>query len=194
MEATTTYTDRELVYLIKQENKKAFDYLYTRYSNILLFVIKKVIADEHIAEDILQDTFVNIWRGIAQFDPQRACLYTWMRNVAKNRAIDFTRGSVYNMRARTNDGEMVLKQLNAFAEQKTDKIGLSQLVTQLPARHSTLIQLFYFGGHSAKEIALYLNLPLGTIKTRLRSAISALRKDFAYNMHDEQLLPAGVNG
>jgi RNA polymerase sigma-70 factor (ECF subfamily) len=83
--------EKEIVILLKKEDKKAISLLYQNYADALYGVIKKVITDEDVAQDVLQETFVKIWRYAKKYDPTKAKLFTWLYRVAYNTAIDKTR-------------------------------------------------------------------------------------------------------
>src|SRR5476649_2115117 len=84
----TTYNEEELVLLLKQQSREAFNYLYKQYSAVLYGVVNKVVYDEQTAQDVLQDVFVKIWTNIDQYDAKKGRIYTWMINIARNAAID----------------------------------------------------------------------------------------------------------
>ena len=114
-----------------------------------------------------------------QFDRTRGCLYTWMRNIAKNKAIDFTRCGVSKMRNKTSENEDNIH-LSCPETQKTDHIGISKIVNNLPPQHQSIVNLVYYKGYTIEEISRLFDLPLGTIKSRMRRAIGLLRNDFNY--------------
>ena len=168
MSITATYSETELIRLINANNKNGFDYLYKNYAGAISYVISKIITDEHTAEDILQEVFINIWTNIHQYDPAKGRFYTWMRNIAINKCKDFLRCSLHNMRKRVGGNQMDINSKIFNTEQKTDRIGLNQLVSKLQADHQKVICLAYYYGHTFEEIAEKLNLPLGTVKSRMR--------------------------
>ncbi len=180
MKSNCKYSEKDLVTFIKQNDKEAFSYLYEHYAGSLMYVVGKYVDDPYSLEDLLQDIFVKIWTKIDQYDPEKSSLYTWMRTVAKNRALDFLKCSANVMNAKTtNDPTLERRHI---AEQKTDKIGLNQLVSKLPEQHRSIVYLVYYNGHTLDETSKYLNIPMGTIKTRLRNALAILRKDFAFSV------------
>jgi RNA polymerase sigma-70 factor (ECF subfamily) len=185
-------SEQKLVLLVKQNNKSAFNYLYSSYSSALFITISKIVADKHIAEDILQETFVNIWANIEQYDPEKGHLYTWMRNIAKNKAIDYTRCSVNNMRKRTEPEHSSIHMQNK-TEQKIDHIGVSGIVASLSPQYQSLICLIYYKGHTFEEISRGFNIPIGTIKTRVRRALQMLRDEFSFNPGTLQELELSKN-
>ncbi len=180
MKPAGKYSENELVSFIKQNDRQAFSYLYEHYAGALMYVVSRYTGDTHFLEDLLQDVFVKIWTKIDQYDPEKSSFYTWMRTIAKNRAIDFIKCSAH-MNSKTTSEQTLETQ--KIAEHKTDKIGLNHLVSQLPETHRAVVYLVYYNGHTLGEASTYLNIPTGTIKTRLRSALASLRKDFAFSIH-----------
>jgi len=173
-------SESELVTLIKQNDKNVFEYLYHNYSAALSYVIGKLITDKQTAEDLLQESFINIWSNIHQYDAAKGKLYTWMRNVTTNKCLDFLRSSVHNMRKRVSGNEMNVSGEILKTEQKTDHIGISQIINNLNSDHQKVIRMAYYYGNTFEEISCQLNLPLGTVKSRMRRAIGIIRSDFAY--------------
>lgn len=174
------YTEEQLIQGVKQNDSSAFSYLYNNYSRALLFVIRKIVRDEHTAEDILQETFVKIWSNIHQFDMEKGRFYTWILNIAKNKAIDFTRSKSHIMNGMMEkDSEKTLLDIHT-TQHKTEHIGVLNLVMKLKPKYQSLVYMVFFNGNTMEEVAQTQNIPLGTIKTRMRSSISLLRKDFEY--------------
>jgi RNA polymerase sigma-70 factor, ECF subfamily len=142
--------------------------------------VLKVVYDEQIAQDVLQEAFVKIWNNIAQYNAQKGRLYTWMLNIARNAAIDKLRSRGEIMKAKIQTGGDVVNNLEwgMKTEQLTDSIGLRKMVAQLKPEYETIINLAYFNGYTLDEISKTLQIPLGTVKTRMRSAIQQLRQIF----------------
>jgi RNA polymerase sigma-70 factor (ECF subfamily) len=171
----TTYSEQELVSLLQQRSDHSFGYLYDNYSGALLGVVSAIVADQETARDVLQETFVNIWRKIESYDPTKGRLFTWMMNVARNAAIDKIRSKGYqdslkNLAIPDTDGNIG----SATMPQPADT-GLKKVLTKLKEDHRVLIDLSYFQGYTHEEIAKILKIPLGTVKTRIRSALTHLR-------------------
>lgn len=181
MQPTVTYNEDELVILLKQKSREAFDYLYKNYSGVLYGVIRKVVFDEQTAQDVLQDVFVKIWNNIAQFSPEKGRIYTWMINIARNAAIDKLRSKGEIMKSKIHTGEDVVYNIEQGmkTEQLTDAIGLREMVAGLKPEYQTIVNLAYFKGFTLDEIAKTLDMPLGTVKTRMRQAIKTLREHFS---------------
>ncbi len=180
MPTTTIYSEEELVMLLKQQSRDAFNYLYRQYSAVLYGVINKIVYDEQIAQDVLQEVFVKIWNNIPQYNPEKGRIYTWMINIARNAAIDKLRSKGEIMKSKIQTGEDVVNNVRGGmkTEQSTDIIGLKKMVSELKPEYQTIVDLAYFKGYTLDEISKTLTIPLGTVKTRMRYAINMLRQQF----------------
>ncbi len=181
MNDTTTYSEEELLLLLKEQSRPAFNYLYRQYSGALYGVIFRIIPDEQTSQDVLQEAFVKIWNNIGQHSAEKGRLYTWMLNIARNSAIDKLRSKGEIMKAKIHTGENVVNNLEQTirTEQATDTIGLRKMVDDLKPEYANIINLAYFNGYTMEEISKALNIPSGTVKTRMRSAMGQLREIFA---------------
>ncbi|MCC6286718.1 MAG: sigma-70 family RNA polymerase sigma factor [Chitinophagaceae bacterium] len=176
MPGATNYTEADLVQSLKQRDRNAFDYLYSRYSGALYAAILNIIPDKETANDILQEVFVKIWRQLDQYDPAKGRLFTWMLNVARNASIDFTRGKQFKNNQRNTEFSERLSDSVEGASINTDNVGIVAIVKRLPDEYSKLITLAYFKGYTQDEIAKEENMPLGTVKTRIRKGLLELKK------------------
>ncbi len=176
MEAVIKYGEKELVMLLKQRQQSAFSYLYDNYSSALQAIILNIVPDYDQAADVLQEVFVKIWRQIESYDETKGRLFTWMLNVARNASIDTVRSKAWQNSKQNNE----LTESNFAAagnvEMNIDQIGLRKIVHQLKDEHKVLVELSYFKGYTQDEISKMLDIPLGTVKTRLRTALSQLRQ------------------
>lgn len=181
MPPANTYTEEELVALLKQQSRDGFNYLYQHYSAVLYGVIVRVINDEQTAQDVLQEVFVKIWNNISGFNAEKGRIYTWMINIARNAAIDKLRSKGEIMKSKIHTGEDVVYnvQKGLKTEQQTDAIGLREMVGALKPEYNAIVQLAYFKGYTLDEISKTLDIPLGTVKTRMRHAIQLLRENFS---------------
>lgn len=173
MVAKLTYEEHELVASLRLKNDEAFTYLYEHYSGALYGMIKQIVADAELGNDVLQETFVNIWRRIDTYDETKGRLFTWMLNIARNAAIDKTRSKGFQQTQRVIplDGEVVQPSVRPGI----DDYGLKKLILKLKDEQRLLIELSYFQGYTHEQIATALHIPLGTVKTRIRSALTQLR-------------------
>ena len=169
------YSESELLEGLQQHDEQAYSFLYDHYSKALFGIIFQIIPQQEIAEDVLQEVFVKIWQHIKSYDVSKGRLYTWMLNIARNQAIDRTRSKDFNNRGKTTElSENVYEE--SGAEIKLDDVGLRKTLENLPEENRKLIELAYFQGYTQEEIANMLNIPLGTVKTRIRATIMQLRK------------------
>lgn len=177
MPESVSYTESELVTLLKQRIQAAFGYLYDNYSGALYNVIFSILQDRELANDALQEVFIKIWRQIDQYDAQKGRLFTWMVNISRNASIDIMRSRNYNNQKQNRELTENVYIAAGTANIETDKIGLRKIINHLKDDHKVLVELAYFQGYTQDEISKLLNIPLGTVKTRLRSALIQL-KDF----------------
>lgn len=173
MVAKLTYEEHELVASLRSKEDEAFSYLYEHYSGALYGVIKQIVGDAELGNDVLQETFVNIWRRIESYDETKGRLFTWMLNIARNAAIDKTRSKGFQQSQRQIplDGEAIQPSVRPGI----DDYGLKRLILKLKDEQRLLIDLSYFQGYTHEQIATALHIPLGTVKTRIRSALTQLR-------------------
>ena len=176
LEPKTTYSEQELVALLNQQDNDAFNYLYDHYSGALFTIINQIVPDKDTASDVLQEVFVNIWKKMDSYDAAKGRLFTWMLNIARNAAIDKVRSKGYRDNQRN---QPMAESENSGIAMSTNPIvndvGLKKVLTTLNEEYRKLIDLSYFQGFTHEEIAKMMGIPLGTVKTRIRSAISQLR-------------------
>jgi RNA polymerase sigma-70 factor (ECF subfamily) len=176
LEPKIKYSEQELVALLKEQNNDAFNYLYDHYSGALFTIINQIVPDKDTASDVLQEVFVNVWRKISTYDETKGRLFTWMLNIARNAAIDKVRSKGYRDNQRTQpiaEGEN--GGMSISSNPMVNDVGLKKVLTTLNEEYRKLIDLSYFQGFTHEEIAKMLGIPLGTVKTRIRTAISQLR-------------------
>ncbi|HNM07044.1 MAG TPA: sigma-70 family RNA polymerase sigma factor [Chitinophagales bacterium] len=154
--------------------------VYERYAPALLGVISRMVQDDYLAEDILQEAFVKIWHNASAYDASKGRLFTWMLNICRNLTIDKMRSRGYKAGKATVMDETRLYEDpgKIYDAIRPETIGLREMVDKLKPEWKELIDLIYFKGFTQQEVAETLNMPLGTVKTRLRSAIQELRTIF----------------
>lgn len=164
--------------MLKLKDKTAFGEFYDNYSGALYSVILRILnGDEESSQDVLQDTFVKIWKNMDSYDASKGSLFTWILNIARNTAIDKTRQK-RNYSIQSLEDSVRIVDLKFNHTSNTDKIGLKEAIKNLKPEYQSVIDLAYFGGFTQEEISTHLKLPLGTVKTRVRSALIELRKIF----------------
>jgi RNA polymerase sigma-70 factor, ECF subfamily len=176
--ADKKYTEDELVMLLKSKNEQAFAYLYDNYSAAINGVIYRLVDNVEVAEDVLQETFVKIWNNLSNYDPIKGRLFTWMINIAKNLAIDTLRSKGFKKQQKIVQDENAVANVkdDNFGAERFDAMGIRKQLANLKPEQRTIIDLAYFNGYTQDEISKEMQLPLGTVKTRMRTAIIELRK------------------
>ncbi|WP_316835828.1 RNA polymerase sigma factor [Pedobacter nutrimenti] len=173
-------SEEDLVLALKSRETIAVQALYDMYSGALLGVISRIVLQQEIAEDLLQETFVKIWNSAELYDASKGRLFTWMMNIARNLAIDKVRSKDFKNTSKNQDIENNVDFIDAQSRVtfNADILGLKDLVTALKPEFKNVLDMVYFRGYTHVEAAEELDLPLGTVKTRIRMAIMELRKNF----------------
>ena len=170
-------SEEALVIALQRKDRSALEYLYDHYSGALLGVISRIIKKEELAEEILQDVFLKIWDRIDSYDATKGKLFTWMLNIARNQAIDKTRSKEFSKSKKTEDIENLVSKVDRrdFTELKVEGIGLEDVLQKLSEEQRFVIDHHYLKGYTQAEMSEEFNLPLGTVKTRMRLAMKELR-------------------
>lgn len=175
---TIKYNEEELIALLKGGDESAFAYLYDNYSAALYGIIYRIINNNQLAEDVLQEAFVKIWNNFSSYDASKGRLFTWMVNIARNLSIDTTRGKSYKqqMKIQSNENAVTNASNRVNENERFDLLGVRQQLTALKEDQKQIIDLAYFQGFTQNEISQKLGIPLGTVKTKIRTAILELKK------------------
>ena len=167
----------QILSLLMSRDEKGFNYLYKNYSGALYGVIIRIVRYEVEANEVLQDVFVKIWNSVKSFDPGKASLYTWMLNIARNSAIDRIKSkSFQNDLQNQSIPDFVSDGIGLSTEQSHEFNEVQDRVNTLRDDYKILINKAYFGGLTQEEIAEELQIPLGTVKTRTRAALTELKE------------------
>ncbi len=169
------YSESELVNLVQSGNRDAFNALYDNYSPALFGIISRIVSSEDTAQDVLQDTFVKIWKNIERYDNSKGTIFTWMLNIARNGAIDSTRSKHERNKIRDTDLIVSIPEEQG-SEMNVDSMGIREVLVTLKPEYQLIINYLYIKGYTQEEAAGELNIPLGTVKTRARTAILRLRE------------------
>ena len=162
--------------LIRLRSREGFDLLYREYAHVIYGMSIRLVQDESIAEDIVQETFVKAWKNIDQFSANRASFTTWILNIARYTAIDYLRSKQYKQRQRNltlDNSELPANKSSMGVD--ADNIGLKNMVAKMEPKYREVIDLIYFSGYTQEEAANILQIPVGTVKTRTRFALGQLR-------------------
>ncbi|WP_228393969.1 RNA polymerase sigma factor [Chryseobacterium artocarpi] len=173
----TTYSEEELIVLLKEKNENGFHYLYDHYSGALYGVILRVVQSKEYAEEVIQDIFVKIWNSIHQYDASKGRFYTWMINIARNTAIDYlkSKGFQNNLKNQPLPDFVYNTTELSTVNNSADYIGFNDVLESLEDDKQELINLSYYQGYTQHEISEKLKIPLGTVKTKMRNALMKLK-------------------
>jgi RNA polymerase sigma-70 factor (ECF subfamily) len=169
--------DAVLIARTRQRDQDAFARLYDRYSPLVYSVALRVLRNPSAAEDVLHDIFLQLWRSPEKFDSARGNCASWLAVIARNRAIDGTRRE----RPRIDPEDVVLispANIETEAERNAVAEKIRHLLKEMPAAQRSAVEMAFFDGMTHREIAAATQEPLGTIKTRIRSALMTIRKAY----------------
>jgi RNA polymerase sigma-70 factor, ECF subfamily len=176
-------SDEDLLRAIALSDEESLAFLYDRYKTILFSIIFRILNNRAEAEDVLQDTFFQVWQKAGNFDESRGRGFTWLVTLARSRAIDRVRSLVSQQRiADESSGiEMVdrITDLEDRTVQKHQRHAVQNVMKELPEEQRKVLHLAYFEDLSQTEIAERLDEPLGTVKTRMRNGMIRLRDKFS---------------
>ena len=167
--------EKEIVSLLERGDKKAIQLLYENYADALYGVIKKIITDEDTAQDVLQESFVKIWRYSKKYDASKAKLFTWLYRIAYNTSIDKVR-SLKNK----NNSEIQIEVSSVYKitsnELNQDVLDIKEHLNTLDDKYKVVLYALFFEGMTQQEASEELDIPLGTIKSRLKIGLRELKK------------------
>jgi RNA polymerase sigma factor (sigma-70 family) len=175
-EPTKQNVEETLVYHLKQKCHKSFGELYNNYSGALYKVALDFMRDENCANDVLQEAFINIYRNIDTYNASKSRLYTWMLTITRNICIDTMRSKAYKNNLKNDSLVEGVDVMSASFLPDTDCIGLYKMLEKIKPVYRQIIELYYYKGYTSIEIAEMFAIPLGTVKTRIRAAITQLRE------------------
>ncbi len=172
--------DSDLVLMLQSGDEGAFAILYDNYAALLFGTIVRIVDDRKEAENLLQDCFVKVWQNIGRYDSGKGRLATWLINIARNTAIDFTRSKYFSQKKKNQSIENLVgaETGRSVSQPSLETMGLRQLVYKLTPTCREVIEWMYFDGYTQQEIADNFGIPLGTVKSRTRLAIKELRAYF----------------
>ena len=174
--------DDRLVVALESRDQKALETLYDRYGDYVYSVCLRMVGDVQLAEDLTQEVFLRLWRRPDLYDVERGRFVTWLLSVARNRGIDERRSRGRRFKHESPPSLAAEESLATASVEGEDTAVLSEervvvqrALAKLPPEQQLAIRLAYFGGYTQQEIALGLNQPLGTVKTRIRLGMQKLR-------------------
>lgn len=173
--------DKELVQAIVERRSDAVAELYDRYSGMLKALSQRILHDPSDAEEILQETFLQVWNQAGRYDPKRSSVSTWLVLISRSRSIDRLRSRQVKLRTATAAGRenpdihTSPKGVGNVLGQERRK-RLQEEMAKLPGEQSKVLELAFYSGMTQSEIAEHTGIPLGTVKTRTLLAMKKLRQ------------------
>jgi RNA polymerase sigma-70 factor (ECF subfamily) len=178
----TILDDASLMLLIAQSHSEALGELYDRYSRLVFSLALHIVGDQSVAEEITQDVFTSIWEKAASYQAERSKVSTWISSITRYRAIDVLRRWKARPEQHSISWDDSQVEMASHPENTTEQAELAMhakavraAIASLPREQQEALALAYFKGYSHSEIAEYLGEPLGTVKTRIRTAMQKLR-------------------
>ena len=174
-----THPDIALIEQIIQRDQDALMALYERYGGAVYSVAYRVLQAQYLAEEVTQDIFLKIWHQPERWDVNRGRLSTWLLTITRNAAIDRLRKEKRQPLQKYELQDNIVKNSISTAVDEPlwhDGQLIHQLLLELPPKQQLLIEYAFFQGYTHSELAELLDMPLGTVKTRLRSGLQKLRK------------------
>ena len=171
--------EKNIVELLHQNDKQVMAIIYDQYSAALYGVVLRIVQTEAIAQDVMQDAFVKIWKNGSTYNSSKGTLFTWMLNITRNTAIDKIRSKHFRKgeKIQTLDHHVYNQESRSHGI-NPDEVGVKELLNNLEDKYKEIVDLIYFNGYTQQEVSEHLNLPLGTVKSRLRIALRELRNLF----------------
>ena len=167
-----------LLVRIREQDERAIEALYERYSGPLYSLAYQVTGGDRFAQDVVQEVFVAVWKNAGRFDPARGSLSSWLFALARHKAIDLVRREA-NVRRHTADVDLELEEaaddVDQEAWRRVRRDAVRAAMTELPEAQRVALEMAFFGGLTHVEVSEALGIPLGTAKTRIRTALLRLR-------------------
>lgn len=172
--------DAQLVALVAERDGGALEALYDRYGKPAYSLARRILVDDLLAQDVVQEVFLSLWRDAGRFDPGRGSVATYLLALTHHRAVDVVRREENLRRRRTGDEGLATE-----ADPKADVEGAVELSDRqqrvrvalqgLPDAQRQALALAYFGGYTQREVAALVGVPLGTVKTRMAAGMRKLK-------------------
>jgi RNA polymerase sigma factor (sigma-70 family) len=173
-----TATDEALIEALRQKNLDALEELYDRHHRMAMAIVYRVLSDRGMAEDVIQEAFLAVWRQSETYAASRGSVRSWLLSIVRHRAIDLTRGSAFS-REKVSLDQVVLEPRYPDTWQEVsarlDSQQIRKAMDELPQEQREVIMLAYFNGYNQREIAERIGVPLGTVKGRIRLGMQKLR-------------------
>ncbi|PCJ66665.1 MAG: hypothetical protein COA58_04190 [Bacteroidetes bacterium] len=169
--------EARIVQMMHNGDKQFLDLLYQEYGGIMYKITVGITKSQEAAEDVLQESLVKIWKNATRFDASKAKLVTWVVQIAKNTALDFVKSkATRNAQITDTMADKPVVAEYGISTQNEDFIGLRETIKEKLNEHDQrILNMLYFEGYTQKEVAEHLDMPIGSVKTRIRMTVNQLR-------------------
>jgi RNA polymerase sigma-70 factor (ECF subfamily) len=173
--------DEELMQLVQDGDPRAFELLYDRHGGAAFSLAYRMVGDRAAAEDIVQEAFLSVWRSRVRYQPARGSVRTWVLGIVHHRAIDGLRRNLVHQRRRASaegieEIHEAAERTDVEAARREEARTVRAAMDELPGEQLQVIELAYFGGFTHTQIAEMLEMPVGTVKGRMRLGLEKLRR------------------
>jgi len=168
------FSETHIVGLLRSDAASAIALILDQYGEALYGLVCRMIPERQIADEVVQDVMIKVWQNAGSYDPAKGKLYTWLARIAWNTSLDRVRSAGYqrSKKSETPDDNVYVQ--NMSEENRHSDVGLQRALARLEAKYREVIDLVYFGGYSHSEVSDALDIPIGTVKSRVRIAIREL--------------------
>jgi len=190
-EAYRGLRDDQLVELVAQRDADALEALYERYGRPAYSLARRILTEETLAQDVVQEVFLSLWRDAHRFDAGRGTVATYLLSMTHHRAVDVVRREQNLRRWRTSDEGLELEAdpkvgVEAEVEASERRAEVRAALGELPAAQREALLLAYFGGYTQREVAALVGVPLGTVKTRMAAGMRKMKASLRDAGREEQ--------
>jgi RNA polymerase sigma-70 factor (ECF subfamily) len=179
IDALKDVSDAKLVEAILQADEDAFAEVYKRHSDASRLLARRLAREPAVAEEVVQEVFLRLWRQADRYEPTRGSLRSYLLATTHGRALDVVRSEAARRQREQREAQMQnapAYDLEREVIARTTATQVHDALAALPASERKAVELAYFGGHSYREVAELLGEPEGTVKSRIRSGLSRLRR------------------
>ena len=183
--------DGQLVQLVAQKDAGALEALYERYGRPAYSLARRILTDETLAQDVVQEVFLSLWRDARRFDAGRGTVATYLLSMTHHRAVDVVRREENLRRWRTSDEGLELEpdpkaRVEDEVEASERRTEVRAALAELPAAQREALLLAFFGGYTQREVAALVGVPLGTVKTRMAAGMRKMKEALQDAGREEQ--------
>lgn len=167
---------QDIIDLMRDRDERGLSLLFERYASSIMGLLSRMLQDRHIAEEVLQTSFLKAWERVDKYDDQKASLHTWLYAIARNSALDVIRLKSFERRTLAEPLDEI-NEKNAPVYIPTAGMDTDKLLNSIEGKYREVLDCLYLQGYSQRETAEQLGIPLGTVKSRLRTGLKTIRAE-----------------